>query len=254
MRDFKVHSLTILHYGKDYLSVALKSAYSNMDRQFIFYTPHASHGHRSDAPPIESKQELIDSLADYPKSKLIWEDTDQFWHEGQQRDYALSVASHEADLVLVQDYDEIWFPHVLNDVLEHVWRENKARRWLLNFRHLWRSFNYIIEDDAWPVRVIDTRHADGIAYIPRELTAYHFGYAVTDAVMRYKWQCHGHKDELRPDWFTEKWQAWPPVEDCHPTNGRKENGEGWWNPKPFDKWMLPSVMCDHPFFNLERID
>ena len=203
MRDYSVSSLTILHYGVDYLPYALRSVAPLVDKQGVFFTPHPSHGHRVDAPPIESREELIDSIPTPEWDKLYWYDTNQFWQEGQQRDYALSIASENTDLVLVLDYDEVWHVEVLERVLDHVWRANSARNWLINFSaHLWRSFNYACTDDGWPVRIIDTRHSGGTAYVPKELgPIYHFGYAVSDAIMRYKWLCHGHKDELRPNWF-----------------------------------------------------
>jgi len=255
VRDYTVYSYTVLHYGVDYLPYALKSVYNLCDRLYIFYTPHPSHGHRTDIQPIESKLMLTDSLAahglDYD---VIWYETD-IWNEGQQRDYAVRTLTNDgADLILVLDYDEIWHEHVLDKALNHVWQMNGARNWLINFRHAWRSFRFMCDDQNWPVRIIDTRHAGGVGYVPKELgDIYHFGYAVTDKVMRYKWECHGHKDELRPNWYEEKWQAWPPVDDCHPTNGKNEEGVGWWNPKPFDKRELPYVMHSHPYFNLERI-
>jgi len=112
-------------------------------------------------------------------------------------------------LVLVLDYDEVWPIETLSAVLNHVYQANSARNWLLNFSaHFWRSFSWACHDENWPVRIIDTRHDKGIGYIPTELgPVYHFGYCVSDAIMRYKWQCHGHKDELRPNWFEEKWQC-----------------------------------------------
>jgi len=91
--------------------------------------------------------------------------------------------------------------------------------------------------------------------VPRTLgPIYHFGYAVTDETMAYKWRIHGHKDELRPGWLDGKWQAWPPEDDCHPTNGRKTDGTGWWNPEPFDKWQLPELLRGHPYWDLERVE
>lgn len=251
----KISSYTVLHYGRDYLPYALRSVAPVVDRSFVFFTPHASHGHSTDLPPIESRDELMVSIPADEWDKLTWVDTNDFWMEGQQRDFALRVASEGADLCLVLDYDEVWHPDVLRNILNHVWQENKARQWLINFSHLWRSFNYICRDDAWPVRIIDTRHKDGVAYVSRDFgPIYHLGYAITDKVMQYKLSCHGHKDELRPGWIENKWQAWPPVEDCHPTNGRKDNGEGWWDPEPFDRQQLPGVLHSHPYFNLERVD
>lgn len=250
----KVNSYTVLHYGRDYLPYALRAISPLVNHSLIFYTPHPSHGHQANISPIETREELMSSIQEW--DKLTWIDTDNFWYEGQQRDYALKVASENADLVLVLDYDEFWNLDVLERVINYVWKQNRARNWLLNFSaHLWRSFGYACTDDGWPVRVIDTRHDSGLAYLPKELgNVYHLGYAISSKVMQYKLSIHGHKDELRPNWFVEKWQAWPPSDDCHPTNGRKANGEGWWNPKPFDKYLLPSVLHSHPYFNLERIE
>lgn len=254
--SMRVNSYSVIHYGCDYIGYSLRSIFPFVDHSYILYTPHPSHGFTSDLPPIESRDEIMASIpADLWTPKLTWIDTTNFWQEGRQRDFALSVAAENVDLCIVLDYDELWPSETLQAMLDYVWRQNKARNWLLNFRHLWRSFNYICDDDAWPVRIIDTRHKDGVAYLSRELgPVYHFGYAIRNETMRYKLSCHGHHSELRPGWFEEKWLAWPPVDDCHPTNGRKANGEGWWNPQPFDKWQLPPIMYSHPFFNLERID
>lgn len=249
----RVNSLTILHYGKSYLDYSLRSIAPLIERSFIVYSPHPSHGHATNLPPIESREELMASITDW--SKVTWVDTENFWQEGQHRDYALSVASQDADLVLVTDYDEIYHTSTLNAILNHVWQSNNARQHLVNMVHLWRSFNWVCRDDGWPVRIFDTRHSSGVAYVPKEFgDIYHLGYAIPDDLMAYKLSCHGHRDELRPNWFEEKWSAWPPVDDCHPTNGRKENGEGWWNPKPFDKWQLPEVLHSHKWFNTERIE
>ena len=251
----RVSSYSIVHYGKSYLSHALASVSPLVDKSLIFYTPHPSHGHRVDIPPIETRDEIMSSIPADQWQKLTWVDTDDFWQEGRQRDYALSVASQDSNIVINLDYDEIWEHQTLSNVIDHIWQSDSARNWLLNFSaHFWRSFNYACRDENWPVRIIDTRHPGGLAYIPKELgPVYHFGYAVSDDIMRYKWLCHGHKDELRPGWFEDKWQAWPPVEDCHPTNGRNDAGIGWWNPQPFDKNLLPELMHKHPYFNEELI-
>jgi len=256
MRDYTVYSYTIVHYGADYIGYSLKSIESLLNRLYIFCTPHPSHGHRTDIQPIETREDIWKAVVDVGgASKLYWYDTD-FWQEGQQRDYAVqTLQNDDADLILVCDYDEVWHPYVLDKALNYVWQMNGARNWLVNFRHAWRSFSYMCDDQNWPVRIIDTRHSGGVGYVPRELgDIYHFGYAVTDKVMRYKWECHGHKDELRPNWYEEKWQAWPPPDDCHPTNGKNEQGVGWWNPKPFDKRKLPYVMHSHPWFNVDKIE
>ena len=159
-------------------------------------------------------------------------------------------------MILVLDCDEIWNSEVLQRVLEYAWNENKARNWLINFTHLWRSFEWCCRDQNWPVRIIDLRHKnDSVAYLPKELgEIYHFGYTVSDKLMRYKWEIHGHKAELRPGWLDKHWSWWPPQENCHPTNDRNEEGVGFWNPELFDKRELPLLMRNHPFYGLKKIE
>lgn len=253
----RVNSYTILHYGKDYLTYSLSSVRQVVQNSYVFYTPTPTHGHTSDLAPPETRKEILDSIYVHHgegiftlPEKCVWAETAfNFNHEGQQRDYCLAKAAMGADLVLVLDYDEVWPESVLRAALDYVWQENKARNWLINFTHLWRGFDWCCRDDAWPVRIIDTRHNEGTAYIPRELgEIYHFGYAISDELMRYKLSIHGHKGEIRPEWYEMKWLVSPPVEDCHPANGRKTDGTGYWNTEPFDRNSLPEIMRNHPLW------
>jgi hypothetical protein len=253
----KVHSLTILHYGKDYLSYALRSIYHNVDKLHIFYTPTPSHGHSVNTPPIETKEELIKAAYAYdPDNKIVWYDIVGVTHEGMQRDIALkTIEAAGAELVVVVDYDEVWGYGTLDELLCQVYDHGKARNNLVNMTHLWRSFNWCCKDEGWPVRIIDLRQDNNDTfYIPKEYDVYHFGYAITNHVMQYKWKIHGHKNELRPDWFNDKWSRWPPPDNCHPTNGRNENGKPFWTPRLFDKLKLPVFMAEHPFFGLDKIE
>jgi hypothetical protein len=160
-----------------------------------------------------------------------------------------------ADLVVVVDYDEIWPQDILALFLSEVWEKGVARNNLVNMIHFWRSFNWGCPDQGWPVRIIDLRYNNGTHYLPSELgRVFHFGYAVTDQVMRYKWEIHGHKNEMRPGWLTDIWPAWPPRDNCHPTNGRNEAGKPFWTPEPFDKGKLPDFMRAHPFWELDKIE
>lgn len=246
------HSYSVVHYGADYLSYALQSVYHSVDQLHVIYTPHPSHGHQTDVPPVESREQLHQAAFAYdPDNKVHWYDISNAYYEGQHRDKAVEVCQKAgADMVLVVDCDEIWHKDILDKALDYAWELNRARNWLINFTHFWRSFDWVCRDQGWPVRIIDLRHRDGTGFIPAEFgEIYHFGYAVRNEIMAYKWRIHGHKDELRPDWLETKWQAWPPPEDCHPTNER-----GFWNPVKFDKTELPVLMRAHPFWDKERID
>ena len=248
----RVHSLTILHYGKDYLPYAIKSVYDNVDKAHVFYTPTPSHGHSTDILPIETKEQLLQAAYAYdPADKVRWYDMLHVRHEGIQRDTALDIVKADgADMIVVLDCDEVWPAGLAHEFIHVASQSNTVRNWLVNMTHFWRSFNWACNDQGWPVRIIDLRHDNGVAYLPQESgKIFHFGYAIRDKVMRYKWQIHGHKNELRQNWFDDKWSQWPPPNDCHPTNDK-----GFWIPEPFDKGKLPDFMRIHPFYNLERID
>lgn len=253
----KVYSYSICLYGLDYLSFALKSVSSLVDKSYIFYTPHPSHGHSTDLKCPESRDEIMASIPADEWGKLTWVDTEGFFDEGPQRDYAVNMLTRDgADLILNLDYDEIHYPDVLDKMIKEVWDKNNVRNHLVNMVHFWRSFSWCNYDDGWPVRLIDTRHRTGTNYLsPNELgRVLHFGYVIRNETMKYKLSLHGHKDELRPNWYEEKWLAWPPPKDCHPTNGIKQDGTGWWDPVPFDKNLLPGVMKNHPFYSLDKIE
>jgi len=246
-----IHSYTVLHYGASYLPYALRSVYDYVDRLHVIYTPTPSHGTLTDAAPPDSRDELLTAAYTYnPGHKIDWYDIEHITQEGPQRDMAVRICKDAgADMILVVDCDEVWTADTLRAALAHAWQANIVRDWLINFTHFWRSFDYVCKDNNWPVRIIDLRHDTGVGYIPVELgDIYHFGYAVTNDIMEYKWQIHGHKAEMRPDWWG-KWDAWPPAEDCHPTNDNN-----WWMPQPFDKSQLPELMRQHPFYEMDRIE
>jgi len=241
----RVSGLTILHYGADYVSYAIRSVYDHVDVHHVVYTPTPSHGHQTIATCPETKEQLLAQvLAHDPQHKIRWHEVDAFRWEGQHRDYALSLC--QGDLALVVDCDEVWDGEVLDQALKTAW-DGEARDLLVSCLTLWRSFNWICRDDMQPVRVIKPS-GHGIATFPLdEGRFWHFGYAVTDVIAHYKWLVHGHLTELRPDWFAEKWDPWPPVQDVHPT------GCGPWNPERFDKEKLPKLMRTHPFYDLDII-
>lgn len=248
----KIHSYTVIHYGADYISYALRSIYDHVEQAHIIYTPHPSHGHQTNQPPIETKEEIqAAALAYDPDSKIRWYDIKGAYHEGQHRDTAVKICKDAgAEMILVVDYDEVWPQSTLNAALSYSQHENRVRNWLINFTHLWKSFDYACYDQGWPVRILDLRHNDGIAYIPKTFgEVYHFGYAIRDEVMRYKISIHGHKNEMRQGWLDNQWAAWPPAEDCHPTNE-----EDFWTPVEVDKLELPLIMREHPYYDLERIE
>lgn len=245
-------SYSAVHYGADFIGYALRSVYDHVAQAHILYTHNPSHGHQTDAPPVESMIDILYAATTYdPEQKLRWYEVNNIYFEGRQRDMAVETCRQAgANMVLVIDCDEVWHPDVLQKALNFAWSENRARNWLINFTHLWRSFDWCCRDQGWPVRIIDLRHEGGTGYIPKELgEVFHFGYCIRDKVLRYKMLIHGHKNEFRPDWYDTKWSVWPPPKDCHPTND-----QGFWTPEFFNKEKLPDLMKSHPFYNLEIVE
>jgi hypothetical protein len=163
-----------------------------------------------------------------------------------------------ADLVLSVDADELWPVGAARATLEYVYAQNRAGRWLAHFQHFWRSFNREVHDHFRPVRIQDLRHPVTVdAYLdlgPQPEPVLHFGYAQAPATIAYKWTCHGHKPELRPGWFQEKFMGWSPtndVGDLHPVV------IGLWDkarePSPHTKELLSALLHDHPYFGKEII-
>lgn len=249
----KVHSYTILHYGAAYLPYAIQSIYPQVDVINIFYTPKPSHGYSSNMQCPETREQLQEAAFRYnPERKIKWYDYTGTLQEGPQRDKAVSVCqSQGADIVLVVDSDEIWDGLTLDLAIRRVQESNTARNWLINFTHLWRSFRWCCKDDLWPVRLLDLRHNEGTEYLPREYgDIFHFGYAITNELMAYKLSIHGHKSEIRDNWYNDKWLDWnPEVADVHPTNERD-----FWMPEKFNINRLPKFMLNHPYYGVKRIE
>lgn len=242
----KVAGCVVLHYGLEYLSHTLKSISDFVDEIHISYSPHPTHGSRAPVPCPETEDQLR-SAANLPK--VNWQRVTAFWREGEHRDYAMSLC-RDYDLVLVADADEPWDGEVLDKCLKHAW-DNSAQTWRLNFSTPWRSFNWLCRDNMWPDRIHDNRsgRADRWGYLPKDLGEhYHFGYCISNSVLTYKIAIHGHRSEWREEWYRDKWLAWPPVADCHPTCLNT------WTTEPFDKNLLPPVLHDHPYWNLDKVE
>lgn len=244
----KITASYILHYGKQWLFHSMRSVRPFVDEIRVFYTPKPSHGHTSRLQCPETREEL------YEISKQF----DVVWHEGlypqegYHRDYAVaSCGAAGAGIILVVDADEIWLPEELKSALDYV--QGDSRRighYCVNMLHFWRSLRWVCKDGMWPVRIIVPAcdHVTGYVSIDR-CQPLHMGYAQTPEIIKYKMSIHGHKDEIRPNWFEQKFLAWQSgMGDVHPTC------VDTWTPRPYDKGLISDVVGDHPYFHSEIIE
>lgn len=252
----KVIGYTALRYGKDYLGYAIRSIIDHIDEYHVLYAANPSHGHWSDLPCPDSEEELHEIAWQAAGNKLQWHGG-EWRYEGQQRDSILDYTA-DADVIISCDSDEIYSEHLMNSI--NIYAATMAAKLTLNpvryirvpFIHYWRSFNKcILNDPAYPARLTFPKVLNGERTWDKFAgVVNHMGYATTPAIMAYKWQIHGHKDELRHDvnWFKDVFMANRQY-DCHPV------GSEWWNPEtvnPLD--YMPSWMREHPFYNKEVIE
>lgn len=247
----KVMAYYALHYGREYLKWSIRSVLPYVDEVHIFYTPYPSFGYWTEEFSPENKFDIAFTIAD-----LLAENGNVFWHEydrkggteGLHRDHCIKyLANRGADVILPVDFDEIYTPKVIEHLLE-VMSAKYSRIYRVNMMHFWRSFHYVCFDPAYPVRGInlDVSASTEETYINENYKCWHFGYAQSPKVVRYKSLIHGHRSEWRDNWFVLKFLNWKEDDDdVHPTN------VDFWSPVLFYFMRDPDfvdLLYDHPYY------
>lgn len=254
----KVIAYTALHYGKDYLAYAIQSIIEHVSEYHVLYTAIGSHGHRTQIPCPETRDELYAIASTVAGSKLRWHDG-EWAHEGLQRD-SIHQYAPDADVIVVLDADEIWHEDAVPGFLRHFGYVNSFGSTYLHYRqpiiHYWRSFyRCILHDPAFPVRFIipNATHREATTTAIGDTgpcwQINHMGYAQRPEIVEYKILTHGHRNEWRHDvdWFRDKFMANAQT-DTHPV------GSLYWNPEPVNPWdYMPAFMKSHPYAKLEVI-
>jgi len=245
-----------LHYGKEYLAHSVRSVQDAVDEIHMLYTATPSFGHATAMSCPDSLDELKREAHRFATKPIIWHQG-TWYNETQHRNAAVDIAkSVGASIIAVVDADELWAPMALAACLDFVEKTPKpsVHRYRAQFLHFWRSFDNVCRDSSLPERVIDVRQPSGlIESLPGDVQVkpvYHFGYAQSDALMRYKWGgCHGHQDELRAGWL-DRFLNWQGQMDVHPTV------TDLWNPEATDSETRADVqklLGDHPYFGQNPI-
>lgn len=231
---------TALHYGRDYLADAIASVIDHVDAYHVLYSAVGSHGTRTTTPCPETRDELLHIAWAAAGDKLIWHDGE--WpHEGAQRDSIFAIVP-DAERIIVLDADEIWTDAA---AILRAADNADAGQVRVSMIHFWRSFHRaVLHDPAYPVRVHYPQRT-GEATVAGPIA--HMGYAQRSEIVRYKMTIHGHRAELRPDWYDTVWT--PNVQtDCHPV------GSDHWTPQRVDPWVyLPDTMRHHPYADMEEV-
>lgn len=247
----RVAAYTALHYGKDYLPYVIRSIIDQVEKYIVLYTPTPSYGHNTGEPCPETRDELMKICIDEAGNKLHWVDIYQAYREGDHRNRAFGFVNG-FDLLAVVDADEVWEPSAFRAACDYAMGSTAPSIGVKHdgWYHFWRSFNEYCTDGFSPIR-FHNLHKRGTAQdLGCPGTIYHFGYAQPAPLMRYKWSCHGHQDELRAGWLDEIWGNYEKgkTERLHPSSH-----DIWIHTNEFDKSTMPDFLKEHPFYNLDRI-
>lgn len=244
MNQYKILGYMPLHYGREYLRESLQSVVNHVDKFVILYTPQPSYGFGSSAVCPDTEQEMLDIALEVMGDKLIWA-KGAWGQEGAHRGEIYRYANGY-DGILAIDADEVYDQETLPTAIDAAM---KSPHWLSGFGgyiNFWRSFNHACYDGFTPVRFTNLHRNRDTGMGVVRCKVYHFSTAQRREIMEYKLECHGHKNEIRPNWLQEIYYS-DVMTDLHLTSF------GLWNATPFDKNTLPESLKNHPNFNKDRI-
>lgn len=243
----KVICYSPLHYGKEYLRESLMSVISLVDKIVIVYSETPSYGHGTDVACPESEMELFNIAMEVCGDKLVWR-KEKFSNEGEHRGFIYNF-TEEFDIVLAIDADEVFHTEELKKAIDLAYAGDKRYYGIAGYLNFWRSFNNVLTDGFTPIRLTNLHNKSGEGVVP--CTIYHFSCAQSEKIIRYKYEIHGHKNEIRLNWLEEIYFGWSlenNLKFLHPTSL-----DIWGQVQPFDKNTLPDSLKQHPNFNKEII-
>lgn len=240
-------AVTRLHYGRGYLDAVLRSTEGFADRHLVTYTAVPSAGFGSTTLRCPDTRDELLLIAHKAAGKRL------HWLEGKP--ISAMVAFDEfsdIDILLELDSDEVPHQDLLADIHARFDRgELTHKRYRMEMVHHWRSFRYICRDPQRQLRLhIPNAPIDADAIYP-DIGRYihHFGFALSDEIVRYKWEISVHRSDLRPYWFSERWEKFPNVlNDLYPLDSDFQ-----WDAESFPDSDLPAALINHPFRNVDVI-
>jgi hypothetical protein len=239
-------AFTPLHYGSPMLDAVIRSTEGFAEKHLVHYAHVPNFPGNPTMPNPDTREQLLDIAITAGGKRLHWTET-------HTPDLLMAMREHtDIEMMLQLDSDEIGHQGLLEDILRRYRNgELTHSMYYLPMRHFWRSFRWACKDSQWPRRLyIPNAPIDEPAYYPDD-TWYieHFGYAVPRAHMIYKWQLSRHKEELRPEWWTEIYDKFPErMTDLHPVS------IGMWNAEPFEDGMHAACLMSHPNRYLDVIE
>jgi len=240
----KVLAYIMLHYGRDYLGYTIQSLYDIADKIVILYTPTPTHNVSELSCP-DTAEQLKQIARSY--DKVEWYNIkakNESEHLSRAFNYTVGY-----DVAIRLDSDEVWNMDELRKAVQVASQTDSRYIGIYGFIHFWRSFDWMNTDGFAPIR-LHNLHSNVKENKFINSKVYHFGYAIREEMMRYKWSCHGHKTEIKSGWM-RKWLQWEP--GCNCTNLHPVTDAYWGRAEWYDKTTLPELLKRHPYYNLDII-
>ena len=236
-----------IHYGAEYLGYSMHSIRNDVDHIVVFYSSTPTYGHIGNIPNPDSKEDIQKICNDYG-AELIDITNKKISRENNHRELGhLYARENNYDIVIAVDYDEVW--ENLEEAVEYASSGAafsygiRGSRWY----HFWKNFNEVNRDGFSPIRIFNMHNRRSGEELIEKGTIYHFGYAISEKLMRYKLSCHGHKSEFPGNWLNDKWINYAKglTNTLHPATDAY-----WIETEYFHKEQLPEFMRLHPTYQL----
>lgn len=239
----KVIAYIPLFYGSCYLKEAIQSVAPFVDKIMVFYTDRPSYGFGTEITCPDTEEKLR-NIAESESDKIQWV-KGQWSTEGEHREEILKY-SNGYDVILTFDADEVFNQDDLPVALENVSR-GTSRYWgVEGYINFWKTFDWEVKDFFRPIRFINLKEGNfGQSEVHQ--TIYHFSCCQSDEIMNFKYEVHGHKNEISCDWLRDKYYAWTPenkITFLHPSSQQV-----WGDAFAYDKTQLPQSLKNHANYN-----
>lgn len=250
MQQIRTIGYCPLHYGGHFLEASLKSVINHVEKMVILYTSRPSYGHGTTLECPDSEAELRQIAESVCGDKLIWHNVTSGTegdHRGQIYHYTEGF-----DVIVAVDSDEVFDEADLARCIVETY--NSKTRYCATGKYInfYRSFDWACYDYYTPVRFTNLHNAESTGMSVLECRIWHFSTAQPLDTMRYKLAIHGHKDEIRPNWYEEVFLKFDPDnEETH--NDLHVVALGLWKATKYDKNEMPQYLKEHKFFNVKLI-
>jgi hypothetical protein len=241
----RVLGFMAITYVGDFFKESLLSVKDHVDKIHICYSRNPSHGHGTELPNPDKEHAIRNIAMDILGDKLIWTSHEIFSGEAEHRNMRYTYATGYS-LILTVDPDEIHDSSRLANRLNliHNGTVGTARFWAIDgYVHFWKGFTWCFEHDGdKPIR-IERLTSDNLDTLSIPLPIYHMSMSQNEDLIRYKFSCFGHKNEIKEGYF-EKWLSWTPEDWLHVTHLHPTRDDIWFRPERFTG-ELPALLKNH---------